>query len=197
MRGIKVLEDISTDPGQLDFTGPVMKVMRANADVTFVYLVEEESARILREFKKRGFDKPLVGETSLIGQKVIDLAGDAANGVTGHVGLTADAPIPAMRKFAAEYKRAYGSVPDHNAIKGYLAINVIKAATEKVGKVDSKALAKAMKGISLSASQPPGLLMDTRYDDKGDLDRESFIVKVSNGKQEILQVLPPLAGSAK
>lgn len=67
MRGIKVLEDISTDPGQLDFTGPVMKVMRANADVTFVYLVKEESARILREFKKRGFDKPLVGETSLIG----------------------------------------------------------------------------------------------------------------------------------
>lgn len=128
---------------------------------------------------------------------MIDLAGDAANGVTGHVGLTADAPIPAMRKFAAEYKRAYGSVPDHNVIKGYLAINVIKAATEKVGKVDSKALAKAMKGISLSASQPPGLLMDTRYDDKGDLDRESFIVKVSNGKQEILQVLPPLAGSAK
>ena len=191
--GIKVLVDISTDPGQLDFTDPVMKVIRANADVTFVYLVEDESARILKEFRKRGFDRPLVGETSLIGQKVIDLAGGAANGVTGHVGLTADAPIPAMRKFAAEYKRAYGSLPDHNAIKGYLAINVIKAATEKVGKVDSKALAKAMKGISLSASQTPGLLMDVRYDDKGDIDRESFIVKVSNGKQEILQVLPPLA----
>jgi branched-chain amino acid transport system substrate-binding protein len=195
--GIKVLADISTDPGQLDFTDPVMKVIRANADVTFVYLVEDESARILKEFRKRGFDKPLVGETSLIGQKVIDLAGDAANGVTGHVGLTADAPIPAIRKFAAEYKRAYGSLPDHNATKGYLAIYVIKAATEKVGKVDSKALAKAMKGISLSASQNPGLLMDVRYDDKGDLDRESFIVKVSNGKQEILQVLPPLAASAK
>lgn len=191
--GIKILVDISTDPGQLDFTDPVMKVIRANADVTFVYLVEDESARILKEFRKRGFDKPLVGETSLIGQKVIDLAGGAANGVTGHVGLTADAPIPAMGKFAAEYKRTYGSLPDHNAIKGYLAINVIKAATEKVGKVDSKALAKAMKGISLSAAQTPGLLMDVRYDDKGDIDRESFIVKVSNGKQEILQVLPPLA----
>lgn len=195
--GIKILADISTDPGQLDFSDPVMKVMRANADVTFVYLVEDESARILKEFRKRGFDKPLVGETSLIGQKVIDLAGNAANGVTGHVGLTADAPIPAMRKFAAEFKKAYGSVPDHNATKGYLAIYVIKAATEKVGKVDSKALAQAMKGISLSAAQTPGLLMDVRYDDKGDLDRESFIVKVSNGKQEILQILPPLGVPAK
>jgi len=195
--GIKVVEDISTDPGQVDFTGPVLKVMRANADATFVYLVEEESARILKEFRKRGFDKPLVGETSLIGQKVIDLAGDAANGVTGHVGLTADAPIPAMRKFSDEYKRAYGSVPDHNAIKGYLSIHVVKAATEKIGKVDSKALAKAMKGISLSAAQTPGLLMDTKYDDKGDLDRESFLVKVTNGKQEILQILPPLAVLAK
>jgi len=195
--GIKVLEDISTDPGQVDFTGPVIRAMRANADVTFVYLVEEESARILKEFSKRGYDKPLVGETSLIGQKVIDLAGDAANGVTGHVGLTADAPIPAMRKFAAEYRRAYGSTPDHNAIKGYLAIHVIKAATERIGKVDSKALAQAMKGIALSAAQTPGLLMDVRYDDKGDLDRESFIVKVSNGKQEILQVLSAPAAPAK
>lgn len=192
--GIKILEDISTDPGQIDFTGPVIKAMHANADMAFIYLVEDESARILKEFRKQGYDKPLVGETSLIGQKVIDLAGEAANGVTGHVGLTADAPSPGMRKFAEAYKKTYGSVPDHHATKGYLAINVIKAATEKIGKVDSKALAQAMKGVSLKASQYPGVLMDVRYDDKGDLDRESFIVKVTNGKQEILQVLPPLGG---
>jgi branched-chain amino acid transport system substrate-binding protein len=36
--------------------------------------------------------------------------------------------------------------------------------------------------------------MDVSFDDKGDLDRESFLVEVRNGKQEIKEILPPLGG---
>ena len=36
---------------------------------------EEESARALREFRKQGVKKMLIGETTLTGQKVIELAG--------------------------------------------------------------------------------------------------------------------------
>jgi branched-chain amino acid transport system substrate-binding protein len=36
------------------------------------------------------------------------------------------------------------------------------------------------------------VLMDVSYDDKGDLDRESFLVEVKNGKQEVKEVLPAL-----
>ena len=35
---------------------------------------EEESARALRELRKQGYDKPIVGETVLTSQKVIELA---------------------------------------------------------------------------------------------------------------------------
>ena len=59
----------------------------------FVYLNEEESARILKELKRQGVTAPLIGETTLVGQKVVELAGDAANGARGHVGLTTDAPV--------------------------------------------------------------------------------------------------------
>ncbi len=95
--GVKVIADISTDQGQVDFSAPVQKAEQANADAIFVYLNEEESARALRELRKQGVTKPLVGETTLAGQKVIELAGDAANGAVAHVGLTIDAPSPAMR----------------------------------------------------------------------------------------------------
>src|SRR5215204_4705949 len=86
-RGIKVVADLSTEAGQADFAADVLKLKSANADAVFVYLNEEESARFLIEAKKQGLNKPLIGETTLLGQKVIDLAGDAANGVKGHVGL--------------------------------------------------------------------------------------------------------------
>ena len=63
--------------------------------------------------------------------------------------------------------------------------------TEKVGKFDRKAFAQAMKNVKLSAKQVPGLLMDLSYDDKGDIDRESYMVKVTSGRQEVANVLPP------
>ena len=75
--------DVSTDQGQVDFSAAVLKAKQRNADALFVYLNEEESARALRELRKQGYDKPIIGETVLISQKVIELAGDAANGATG------------------------------------------------------------------------------------------------------------------
>jgi branched-chain amino acid transport system substrate-binding protein len=191
-QGIKVVADISTDPGQVDFSGPVLKTKQANADAAFVYLNEDESARALREFKKQGYDKPLVGETTLVGQKVIELAGDAANGAIAHVGLTADAPVPLVKAFDEKFQKEWKHKSDHNGLKGYTAVYIVKAITEKIGKFDRKAFAAALHGAKISAKDNPGVLMDVSFDKNGDLDRESFMVKVENGKQVVFAVVPPV-----
>ena len=174
-------------------SGAVLKAKEANADALFAYSNEEESARVLRELRKQGYPKPVVGETTLTGQKVIELAGDAANGAVAHVGLTADAPDPGIQAFAAKFQKEYNYKPDHNGLKGYTAMYIVKAVTEKVGKFDQKAFADAMHGIKLSVKQYPGILMDVSFDNNGDLDRESFMTKVVNGKQEIIATLPALS----
>ena len=191
-RNIKVLADISTDPNQVDFSSPVLKAKQTNADALFVYLNEEESARVLRELRKQGYDKPLLGETTLMGQKVVELAGDAAEGVRGHVGLTIDAPVAGIRAFAEKFEREFKFKPDHNGIKGYTGIYVVKAVTERVGKFDRKAFSAAMKNACFSARETAGLLMDLCFDEKGDIDRESFLVEVKGGKQIITETLPML-----
>jgi branched-chain amino acid transport system substrate-binding protein len=189
--GVKVVADVSTDPGQVDFSAAALKARQANADALFVYCNEEESARALRELRKQGYDKPIIGETVLTSQKVIELAGDAANGAVAHVGLTADAPSPGIRDFGAKFQKEYKYKPDHNGLKGYTAVYVVKAVTEMVGKFDPKAFAKAMHGVRLSAKEHPGILMDVSFDQNGDLDRESYMTKVVNGKQEVIATLPP------
>jgi len=191
-RNIKVVADISTESGQADFSADVVKIKAANADAIFVYTNEEESARFLKEAKKQGIKAPLIGETTLLGQKVIDLAGDAANGVKGHVGLTVDAPIPAVQDFAAKFKKRFNYVCDHNGIKGYTAVYFIKYVTEKVGKFDSKAFAEAAHGLTITPKQEPGILMEATWDKNGDIDRESFLGEVVAGKQKIVQTLPKL-----
>ena len=190
--GVKVAADISTEAGQADFAADVGKVKASNADAAFVYLNEEESARILKEFKRQGVTIPLMGETTLVGQKVIDLAGDAANGARAHVGLTTDAPVESIRAFRERFVKKYNYVPDHNGIKGYLAIFMIKAATEKMGKIDSKGVADALHGLTIKAADQPGILMDVTFDENGDIDRQGFLVEVENGKQVVKQILPKL-----
>ncbi|MFO1314345.1 MAG: ABC transporter substrate-binding protein [Burkholderiales bacterium] len=191
-RNIKVVADVSTEQGQVDFAADVVKLKAANADVIFVYTNEEESARFLREARKQGIKVPLIGETTLLGQKVIELAGDAANGAKGHVGLTIDAPVPAVAAFRDKFQKRFNYLPDHNGIKGYTAVYAVKYATEKMGKFDRKQLAKTMHGLTIKPDQEPGILMEATWDDHGDIDRISFLAEIVDGKQKIVETLPKL-----
>ena len=156
-RNIKVVADVSTESGQADFAADVVKLKSANADAVFVYSNEEECARIMREARKQGLKGPFVGDTTLLSQKTIELAADAANGVLGHVGLTADAPIPEVAEFAARFQKRFNYKPDHNGIKGYTAVYAVKYVTEKkLGKFDRKALAKTMHGLTITPKDEPG-----------------------------------------
>jgi len=170
----------------------VLKAKQSNADALFVYLHEEESARILRELRKQGYDKPIIGETTLANEKVIELAGDAANGVIAHVGLTADSPNPNVQAFVKKFEAEYKYRPDHNAMKGYTGMHAVRAVTDKIGKIDTKALAAGMHGATILAKDYPGVLFDVHYDSKGDLDRESVFVKVASGRAQVIQTFKPV-----
>ena len=190
----RIVADVSTDSGQVDFSAAVLKAKQSNADGVFVYTNEEESARALRELRKQGWTKPIIGETVLTSQKVIELAGEAANGAVAHVGLTVDAPLPAIRAFRAKFEKEYKYICDHNGLKGYSGVYALKAAIEKVGKLDRKAVANVMHSLKVKAADVPGILMDVEFDKNGDLDRESFLTEVRGGKQVVTATLPPLGG---
>ena len=190
--GLKIGADISTDQAQLDFSAPVLKAKESNGDVLFVYTNEEECARVLRELRKQGYAKPITGEATLVAQETIELAGEAANGVLGHVALTADAPTPAMKAFDAKFLKEYKRRSDHNGIQGYMVPYIIKAVSERIGKIDNKAFAAAVKEMPLYVKDTPGILMDIKFDKAGDPDHVSYIVEVKGGKQVVIATLPPL-----
>ncbi len=191
-RGIKLVADLSTEAAQVDFSADVIKLKSVKADVVFVYTHEEESARFLKEARKESLDSPIFGDTTLLNPKVIELAGDAANGVRGHLSLSSGAPIDAVQKFVEKFKAKYDYVPDHNAIQGYMAVYTVKYVTQKIGKVDRQAFADAMHGLTITPAEEPGILMETSWDKTGDDDRVSFIAEIDGGKQKIVETLPKL-----
>jgi branched-chain amino acid transport system substrate-binding protein len=64
--------------------------------------------------------------------------------------------------------------------------------TEKVGKFDSKLFAEKAHGITITPKDEPNILMEATWDKNGDIDRESFIGEVVDGKQKIVGTLPKL-----
>jgi len=191
-RGIKIAADIATESAQADFAADAIKVKASIADAVFVYLNEEESARFLRAIKQQGYDKPIVGETTLLGAKVIELAGAAAEGAKGHVGLSVDASKPTFKDFGQKFQAKFNYKSDHNGIKGYSGMYMLKTVVERVGKFDKEAFLKAAHGAVIKVKDVPGILIDSKWDDKGDVDRESFLAEVKGGKQVITGVLPPI-----
>ena len=173
--GIEVVANVSSEQGQVDFAPDVSKIKQSGAQAVFVYMNEEEDARFLKEAKKQGLRAPLVGEVTLTGQKVIDLAGGAAEGAIAHVGLATSAPIPSIENFVAKFKKRYNRDTDHNGIKGYIGVYAIKYATELVGKFDRKALADKIHGLTLDVAKYPNMLLTTSWDENGELSRESFM----------------------
>jgi branched-chain amino acid transport system substrate-binding protein len=190
--GIEIVADLPSEQGQVDFAADVVKLASSGADSAFIYVNEDESARFLIEARKQSFKLPIFGESTIVGQKVVDLAGAAANGVRGHVGLSADAPVALLQDYKQRYVAKYKEVPDHNGIKGYIAVGMVKAATEKMGNFDRDNLAATLHGLSVSAKAEPAVMVDTTWDANGDMNRETWMVEIKDGKQIIIETLPAL-----
>jgi branched-chain amino acid transport system substrate-binding protein len=191
-KGVNIVADVATDPGQSDFTGELARVKTSGADTLFVYLHEEESGRILPQIRDLAVDKvmKIVGHVTLLGSDVIRLAGDAANGVEGHVGLT---PVANELKPVAERcEKRFGEGPDHNFYKAYINVYAVKAAVEAIGAFDQQKLRDFLHNRTLYVKDHPGILMDLYFDENGDIDRQSFLVVIKDQKPVIKDILEPL-----
>lgn len=191
--GIDVGLDIQVQPDQVDQSAEVTQLAGGDADAIFVFMTEIETAAFLDEYQAQGLDKPLYGGDVLSAASTIALAQPgAADGTSTHAGLNASAPV--FADWSAAYTEFHPDAdpPDHNSIKGYTIVHVVKEAVERIGEFDNTQFSDTLHCATLTVEDEPGLLLDVSYDGNGDIDRESYIVSVVDGTGEIVETLPPL-----
>ena len=165
-----------------------------DADAIFVFMTEIETAAFLDEVQAQALDKPLYGGDVLSAASTIALAQPgAADGTITHAGLNASAPV------FADWKEAYAAFhpdadpPDHNSIKGYTAVHIVKEITERIGEFDnSPVLRRRCTAPRSPSTTSPVCCSTSSYDGNGDIDRESYIVEVVDGVGQIVETRPPL-----
>jgi branched-chain amino acid transport system substrate-binding protein len=65
---------------------------------------------------------------------------------------------------------------------------------QRVGGWDQAKVRACLHNNLFAATEEPGLLMDTYVNEKGSLDRPSFIVEVKDGKSVVVKSVGMLAG---
>ncbi|MGD0264353.1 MAG: ABC transporter substrate-binding protein [Candidatus Methylomirabilota bacterium] len=191
-QGVQFVTDISTELGQSSFAGELSRIKASGADTLFIYMHEEESGKLLPQVRELGLDKQMkiVGHDTLLTEDTLRLAKDAANGVVGHVGLS---PVAApLKPVADKYLAKYQELPDHNFYKSYISMHLIKAVVEQNKSFDQQKFREKLKNNTFCVKDYPSLLMNVHYDEKGDLDRESFLIRIENQKQVMAGILGPL-----
>lgn len=195
--GIEIGEEIAIQPEQIDLSAEVTQLANSDSDAVFVFFSEIETGAFFSEVAAQGFDKQLYGADPLTSAASIDLATPgSADGAKSHSGVVAGAPQ--FADWLAAHQEFDPSLTgiDHNNIKGYLGIHVLKEITERMGSFDRVRFTEELHCATITTEDEPGVLLDVTYDGNGDVDRESFIVEVIDGVGAVSTTVPPLGNLA-
>ncbi len=95
-----------------DFRSTLVRVRDAKPDGLMLLSYYSDAALIARQVKQAGLKLPMVAASSVYSPKLIELGGDAVEGMYTASRYFPDDPRPLVRKFVAAFKAKYGKEPD-------------------------------------------------------------------------------------
>src|SRR5471032_1644576 len=113
-------------PDEKDFRSTLVRVRDAKPDGLELLSYYSDAALIARQAKQAGLKLPMVAASSVYSPKLIELGGDAVEGMFTASRYFPDDPRPLVRKFVTAFKAKYGKEPD--AFNAYAYDTVILMA---------------------------------------------------------------------
>ncbi len=139
-KAIKIVADQTFHSGDTDFTGQISAIKAANPDVVQIWGLPADGGRIVAQIRLAGITAPIVGDTAMTDQAVLELAGKAAEGmyamwIAGAQFLSDDTgPMKEFRaRFAKAYPNAPAGMPNQYTIRAYADAYVIAEAIRRTG----------------------------------------------------------------
>ena len=113
-------------PDEKDFRSTLVRVRDSKPDGLMLLSYYSDAALIARQVKQAGIKLPIVAASSVYSPKLLELGGDAVEGMFTASRYFPDDPRPLVRKFVTAFKAKYGKEPD--AFNAYAYDTVILMA---------------------------------------------------------------------
>lgn len=121
------------NPGTRDFRSILTKVMRTNPDSIYCCMMYEEGAMILQQRQQLGITIPFFATSSLYSPKLLELAGEAAEGLLLSTTFMPTSPRPEVKEYVTEYTKRFGASPNMFAAQAFDSTGIMLAALASVG----------------------------------------------------------------
>jgi branched-chain amino acid transport system substrate-binding protein len=185
--GGKIVGEETYAKGSTDFRSQLTALKRLQPDGIYIPGYYTDIGVIARQARELGITAKLMGGDGWDSEKLFELGGAAVEGNYFSNHYSPDDPNPRIQKFIADYKAAYGSIPDSLAALGYDAAMVAVDAMKRAHSLDHAAIRDAIA----ATKNFPGVTGTITLDDKRNATKPAVVLEVGKGKTKYVATIAP------
>ena len=186
-RNLKVLTSERYNQGETNFYSVVTKLRGLAPEGVSVCGLVTEGAQLLRQAKDLGLKTTFMGSTAFNNDKLLELAGAAAEGMVANATFEATSKRAVARDFAEKYKAKFGDFPQYTAAQGYDAAIVLIDAIKRAGSAERDRIRQALAATKSFNRVESGPLT---FDEKGQARDFKFSYVTFQGGKRVLTFEP-------
>ena len=175
--GMEIVGFESFTTGDTDFSSQLTNIISANPDVIFTPQYYNEVPLIVQQARELGYEGPILGSDSWGTPDLLDLCGDACNGLFFSTHYAPDIATDVAQTFISGYEELYGAKPDDVAALTYDAFQMLFTAIENANSLDRAAIRDALANIDLFE----GVTGVMSFDEQGDPVKCAVIIQIVDG----------------
>ncbi|HLL51968.1 MAG TPA: ABC transporter substrate-binding protein [Myxococcaceae bacterium] len=186
--GGKIVAQESYSKGDTDFRAQLTALKKSKPEAIYVPGYYSDVGLIARQARELGLrGVPLLGGDGWDSPKLFELAGSAIEGSYFSNHYATDNPAPETQSFIAEYKKAYGEVPDALAALGYDAARVAVDAMKRAKDLSGPALREAIA----QTRDFPGAAGKVTLDQDRNAVKSAVVLQISDAKYKFVATITP------
>lgn len=175
--GAQVVAHEEVMEGSDDYTPAITKLNEAGADVVILCGMYNLVAPVAKQYKQINPDIQIVGFSNAYSQQLLELGGDAVNGVAFPVSFFAESEDPAVKAYVEKFQSQYGGTPSALTSQAYDSVGVLLTAIQEAGSLDHEAIKEKLYAVTY-----PGVTGELKFDANGDADKAFTKVIVKGGR---------------
>jgi branched-chain amino acid transport system substrate-binding protein len=185
--GGTITSEVTFDSTQKPLFQPLVKQLGVSkADGVMMLANSVDSIVIAQQIRKEGSQAPILSGACGIAQRdLLQLAGKSADGLIFTLPVNSQSTAPAYTSFKEAFTKRYNYPPTFTAVLAYDATQLVLTSLRK--NTDAKSLRQTIK----STPSFDGLQGPIKLDEFGDPNRNLFVLRYREGREEVLNTPAP------
>ncbi|MDD3513891.1 MAG: ABC transporter substrate-binding protein [Synergistaceae bacterium] len=141
---LKIVSEQAYPFSEKDYKPYLSKIKELNPDVIFASGYYFQTGPLLRQARELGIESKILGEEGADSPKLVEIAGEAAEGFHIVTNFDRDDPRPVVQNFLKEFRGRHKFEPDMVGASAYDAFMIIVNAMKTAGTTDGKPVRDAI-----------------------------------------------------